>query len=139
MYRENYEKVRFHIEFGPESLFERVRFKMKDVHKLYLDGSHFRKRMDERNIPSSVMELLQQFDASIWTLKTAEVRKDRGKFVNSTWEIVLQGERYWVTIGMGNYIKTIVRREASGMDKCVRKGEYYDFVERVNRELIDAE
>ena len=36
MYRENYPKARFHIQFGPPSLFERVRFKMRDAHKLYL-------------------------------------------------------------------------------------------------------
>lgn len=43
MYRENYPKARFHIQFGPPSLFERVRFKMRDAHKLYLDGTHYKK------------------------------------------------------------------------------------------------
>lgn len=33
MYRENYPKARFYIQFGPTSLFKRVRFKMKDAHK----------------------------------------------------------------------------------------------------------
>ena len=31
MYRENYPRARFHIRFGPPSLFERVRFKMRDI------------------------------------------------------------------------------------------------------------
>lgn len=48
MYRENYPKVRFHIRFGPSSLFERVRFKMKDSHKLYLNRSHYQKRLLEK-------------------------------------------------------------------------------------------
>ena len=76
-------------------------------------------------------------DASTWMRKTAEVRTDRGKFVNSAWERVIDGHHYWGTIG--NYVKTIVDRTTSGMDKCVRSGELYDFVERVNAELMDAE
>ena len=30
-YKEDYKRVRFHIEFGPTSLFERVKYKMRDV------------------------------------------------------------------------------------------------------------
>lgn len=59
------------------------------------------------------------------------------KVFNSTWERVIDGHHYWVTIG--NYVKIIVDRTTSGMDKCVRSGELYDFVERVNAELMDAE
>ena len=44
MFTAKYTRVRFHIEFGPPSLFERVLFKMKDVQKLYMDGAHFKKR-----------------------------------------------------------------------------------------------
>lgn len=138
-YREDYVKVRFHVEFGPPSLFERVRYKMQNVTKLYLEGAHFTKRVQEREIPRNVMDELLQFDIDTWSLKTAEVREDRGKFVNSTWEKVIDGVPYWVTIGMGNYIKTIVIRTSSGMDKCVRNGEFYDFVEQVNRGLMDED
>ena len=134
-----HELVRFHVEFGPDSLFERVKFKMLDVHSLYMDGTHFNQRASERNIPPEVMEKLTHFDANEWTLKTAEVRKDRGKFYNSTWERVVDGKRYWVTIGIGNYITTIVCKETSGVEKCVRGGTYYDFVSKVNRELMDSE
>lgn len=139
MYQENYPKARFHIHFGPPSLFERVRFKMRDVHKLYLDGTHFKKRVSERNIPPEILEALLQFDAATWTLQTAEVRTDRGKFVNSTWERIIEGRHYRVTIGMGNYVKTIVNRTTSGMDKCQRSGSLYDFVESVNAELMASE
>ena len=51
MYRENYPKARFHIRLGPPSLFERVRFKMKDSRRLYLDGTHYKKRVSERDTP----------------------------------------------------------------------------------------
>ena len=139
MYRENYPKARFHIQFGPPSLFERVHFKMRDAHKLYLDGTHYKKRLSERDIPTEVLEALLDFDASTWNLQTAEVRTDRGKFVNSTWEKVIDGHHYWVTIGIGNYVKTIVDRTTSGMEKCIRSGELYDLVEHVNVELMTAE
>lgn len=132
MHRENYPKARFHIQFGPPSLFERVRFKMQDAHKLHLNGTHYKKRLSERNIPPEILGALLDFDANTWTLQTAEVRTDRGKFVNSTWEKVIDGHRYWVTIGMGNYFKTIVERTRSEMDKCIRSGELYNSVEGVN-------
>ena len=137
MYKQDYKRVRFHIEFGPASLFERVQYKMKDVTKLYMDGTHFRKRLSERDIPDAVISKLQQFDSSVWTLKTASVREDRGKFVDSTWEVEIDGVRYWVTIGMGNYIRTIVVKETSGIEKCIREGTYFDFVDQVNKDLME--
>ncbi len=133
------ELVRFHVEFGPESLFERVQFKMKDIHKLHMNSPHFNARANERKIPDEIIELLSFFDTNEWTLKVAEVRKDRGKFYNSTWERILDGKRYWVTIGLGEVVTTIVCKDSSGIEKCVRSGEYYDFVEKINRELMDAE
>ena len=139
MYKANYETARFHVEFGPESLFVRVRFKMGNVHKLYLDGKHFKQRLDDRAIPDDIVHALCDFDINSWVLRTAEVRTDRGKFVNSTWERALYGHRYQVTIGMGNYVKTIVDRTSSGVDKCIHGGELYDLVSRVNDELMREE
>ena len=135
----NYKKVRFHKEFGPPSLFERVMYKMKDTTQLYLDGEHFKKRIGERYIPDSVMEHLLCFDINEWNLVTASVRNDRGKFVDSTWEVIIDGVRYWITIGMGTYIITIIKKDTSGVEKCVRGGEFYDFVEQVNRQLMDED
>ena len=138
-YKEDYKRVRFHIEFGPTSLFERVKYKMRDVRKLYLNGTHFEERMTNRNIPENVVRKLEHFDVNEWDLVTASVRSDRGKFVDSTWEVCVDDVRYWVTIGMGNYVRTIVIKDSSGVEKCVRGGEFYKFVERVNRELMDVE
>lgn len=138
-YKQTYKRTRFHVEFGPPSLFERVRFKMKDVTTLYMDGVHFQTRASERNIPDDIMARLLQFDINEWRVVTASVREDRGKFVDSTWEIVIDGVRYWVTIGMGTFIKTIVIKETSGVENCIRSDEYYDFVEQVNRKLMDGD
>ena len=136
-YKENYKRVRFHIEFGPTSLFERVKYKMMDVRKLYLNGTHFVDRMINRNIPKDIVQKLEHFDINEWDLVTVSVRSDLGKFVDSTWEICMDDVRYWVTIGMGNYVRTIMIKNTSGIEKCVRGGEFYDFVECVNRKLME--
>ena len=115
----------------------------RNTYKLFIcppvDGVHFQTRASERNIPDDVMSRLLQFDINEWKVVTASVREDRGKFVDSTWEIVIDGVRYWVTIGMGTFIKTIVIKETSGVENCIRSGKYYDFVEKVNRKLIDED
>jgi hypothetical protein len=139
MFKANYQTARFHKDFGPSSLFMRVNFKMKGTQKLYLDGKHFVQRKEERAIPDDILNALCDFDISSWELINAEVRIDRGKFVNSTWEKILNGRRYQVTIGMGNYVTTIVDRTSSGVEKCFREGEFYDYVEQVNKELMEAE
>jgi hypothetical protein len=139
MFNAKYKKIRFNAEFGPPSLFERVRYKMRDVTELYMDGAHFKARLSERDIPDAVIKRLRHFNIAEWTLRTAEVREDRGKFVDSTWEVEEEGIRYWVSVGLGNYITTIARKDSSGVEKCIRSGDYYDFVEQVNIELMDAD
>lgn len=133
------ELVRFHVEFGPDALFERVRFKMKDVHTLQVNGSHFKLRMKERTIPEEIYKKICNFNIEEWTLKTAEVRKDRGKFYNSTWEYIYNNKKYWVSIGLGGVVETIVIKDSSGVGKCIRGGELYNFVEKVNRDLMSSE
>lgn len=133
------ELVRFHIEYGPASLFERVRFKMKDVHELEMNGPHYNARVSERYIPDEVVMHVQKFDVNDWNLVTAEVRPDRGKFYNSTWEYTYEGVNYWLTIGIGNCVVTIVKKESSGVGKCIRSGELYDYVDEVNKALMEGE
>jgi len=84
---------------------------MKDVHILYLDGEHFNDRLSEKNVPAVAFDHIKEFNANEWTLKTAEVRTDKGKFVNSSWEFTYDNERYWITVGVGNYITTIVKKQ----------------------------
>jgi hypothetical protein len=55
---------------------------MRDVTELYMDGAHFKARLSERDIPDEVIERLRHFNIAEWTLRTAEVRVDRGKFVD---------------------------------------------------------
>ena len=131
--------MRFSVEFGPASLFERVYFKMRDVHSLKAHGQHYMERIRQRHIPDEVLQAVTDFKTKDWRLVTAEVRKDRGKFYNSTWEYQFDGKRYWLTIGLGNVIETIVEKDSSGIEKCIQSGEIYDFVDDVNQKLMLAE
>lgn len=92
-----FEKARFHIAYGPKALFDRVLFKLKDVNQLKLSADHFVFRLKTRHIPSEVIKRIKQFNMNDWKLVCCEVRIDKGKFVNSTWETVFEGMRYWIT------------------------------------------
>ena len=127
------------MEFGPDVLFERVSFKMRDVRALHTHGRHFNARLSERNIPDSIMKKIELFSSSEWTLKTCEVRTDTGKFVNSTWEIVLNNIQYWLTIGFGDTVETIVIKESTGKKDIIMSGDLYEFVKKVNSDLMAQE
>lgn len=133
------EKSRFHIHYGPSSLFDRVRFKMKDVEVLKMHSNHFKTRVEERRIQKNILDDIKNFSISEWNLVTVEVRNDKGKFINSTWEKNIKGLRYWITIGFNDTIQTIVIKDSNGTDKCITCGELYDYVEEVNKNLMKSE
>ena len=57
-----FSKSRFHKEYGPKSLFERIEFKMKDVNNLKLHGKHFKQRLKDREIPQKVLKEIELFE-----------------------------------------------------------------------------
>lgn len=128
--------ARFHTLTGPPELFERVRFKMRDVRLLKTHARHVQDRSYERGAP---LEQLQNFDPDRWRLMTAEVRTDKGKFVNTAWSTEVDGQEWWIVIGFNATMKTVIRaaqgKRALGAD-VVRSGELYDFVATVNRQLM---
>ena len=128
--------ARFHALSGPPELFERVRFKMQDVRVLKTHARHVEQRAHERDAP---LDELRNFDPNHWRLMTAEVRTDKGKFVNTTWAVNVAGQEWWVVIGFDATMKTVFPaahgKRAFGA-KIVRSGERYDFVARVNRQLM---
>ncbi len=133
-----FEKARFHVSSGPASLFERVRFKMATRRELKLHATHFKLRAGERATPSMK---LKDFDPGVWELVSAEVRTDTGKFVNSAWNVNVGGRRWRVVIGMHDTVETAFTvSDARGPGEAiVRNGPLYNFVERVNRELMQGE
>lgn len=133
-----FEKSRFHIEFGPASLFERVIFKMKDIDELKFT-THCINRCIERRIPIHIIDEIKQFNIQNWKVVTSEVRNDKGKFINSTWERIIDNRKYWITIGFNNVVQTVVIKNSKGTDKAIRRGEIYDFVDKVNKELMSQD
>lgn len=132
-----FEKARFHVSTGPESLFDRVRFKVKGKRTLRVHASHLSARANERDAPLAV---IAAFDACEWELVTVEVRTDTGKFVNSAWKREIDGQWWWVVIGLGDTIETVIDTNKRGLgESIVTTGELYELVELVNRDLMIAE
>ena len=130
-----FQTARFHVSTGPQSLFDRVRFQMSTVNHLALHGDHYRQRTIERNVPPYVLDKIDAFDANEWKLVMCEVRADKGQFINSTWELNFDGYTYRITIGYNDFVMTVIKRRDGGRGQVVTKGELYNFVDKVNREL----
>lgn len=104
--------------------------------ELKLHATHFKLRAGERATPARE---LKDFDPGVWKLVSAEVRTDTGKFVNSAWDVNVNGPRWRVVIGLHDAVETAFTvNDARGPGEVVRGGMFYDFVERVNRELMQG-
>jgi hypothetical protein len=129
---------RFHIDSGPRSLFERVRFKIRGARDLVLDQSHFKDRESERNFPS---HLVLPFDPEQWELLTAEVLKN-GKFMKTTWSRVHSSKRWFIVFAKGDIAVTVysglLTRRLKGAE-IVTSGPLFELVERVNQMLMANE
>ena len=79
-----FQTARFDARFGPKSLFDRIQYKMQGQHSFTI-SKHCRQRIDERAVPMEVIADAKHFDSKEWKLVQAEVRTDKGKFVNSVW------------------------------------------------------
>ena len=129
-----FEKARFHIKTGPRSLFERVKLIIGENPVLKLHAPHLKKRLLQREISSEDINVLQQGE---WELMTAEVRVDKGKFVNCAWRKPYRDSFLWVVIGFGETVETVILKDGDGLnDQVVTSGGLYDFVDEVNRDLM---
>jgi hypothetical protein len=133
-----FKKARFHISTGPASLFDRVRFKMCGCRELNLHAAHLQERADKYDVP---LGLFRSFDPNIWKLVTAEVRTDTGRFINSAWEVNTGDRSWWVIIGLHDTVETAfpVERKKGLGSSIVTRGPLYDFVEKVNKQLMELE
>lgn len=125
-----FETARFHIQTGPDSLFERVREVLDEPTELRIDPDHVQQRVEERSAP---IEKLKQFDPEEWKLKTAEVRTDKGLFVNTAWVCRVEGRNWWVVVGYNDTVITVIDTDKQGLGpEIVTDGELYDHVAEVN-------
>ena len=135
-------KVTFHIDYGPEALFERVHYKMGGVKGVEMT-SRCAEHARQQRIPQEVIDRVETFgsvrtsDTDDWELVACEVRMDTGKFVTSTWETEYAGERYWLTIGPENSAERISRKSNEDEERAVKHGDFYDYVKAVNRGLME--
>lgn len=79
------ETKRFHVDTGPAELFERVLQIFEEPRQVKLHAGHFRQRAAERTAPKWALD---PFDGADWSIVTAEVRTDSGKFVHTQWRRV---------------------------------------------------
>lgn len=135
----NLEYRRFHVRSGPASLFERIRYVLREPRDLKLHASHFQARAGERRAP---VEEIQLFDAAQWDLMAAEVRADTGKFVKTAWRRMIDRQTWWIVMAFNDTVQTVYPSDDNfqkfGPD-VVTGGEFYEFVERVNRGLMEAD
>lgn len=73
---------------------------------------------------------------------TVEVRADTGKFAKTAWRRKIGKQTWWVVLGFYDAVQTVYPSDDNfqkfGPD-VVTGGEFYEFVERVNSELMEAE
>lgn len=137
-----YRKVKFHITYGPDVLFERVHYKMDGV-KVVGMTERCIEQARQRRIPPEVIERVETFGSEKtpgsddWELIACEVRMDTGKFVTSIWETEYTGEEYQLTIGPGNRAEEISRKSGKDESSIVKNGDFYDYVKAVNRGLME--
>ncbi|MFI2374830.1 hypothetical protein ACH5AO_07140 [Streptomyces sp. NPDC018964] len=131
-----FETVRFHVESGPDSLFTRVRHILSEPMRLKAHGTHVTDRLEQRGAP---LDTLTRFEPESWELVSAEVRTDTGKWVKSTWRVWADERFWWVVIGLGNALVTVIdvdpRRRGMG-EGIVTGGPLYARVDAVNAELM---
>ncbi|MEW2287638.1 hypothetical protein [Streptomyces sp. NPDC047841] len=131
-----FQTARFHVDSGPDSLFTRVRHILSEPVQLRAHGTHVTERLQQRNAPP---ETLTRFDPASWELVSAEVRTDTGKWVKSTWRVRADERTWWVVIGLGNALVTVIdvdpHRRGIG-EGIVTGGPLYARVDAVNAELM---
>lgn len=131
--------ARFHVLSCPSSLFERVHYKFREARELKINAEHFQDRSYERNVP---VEKVVHFNPDTWNLISVEVFTSKGKFVSTTWEVNVDSNKWWVVVGLHDTIVTVYKPNSGkiGNGECIVKdGDLYEFVDKVNRDLMDKE
>ena len=132
--------VRFSVEHGPASLFERVRHIISP--SMYAD---FTIRLHKRRLDRVVPDLYRTFsdlahNPAAWVLVAAETRRNVGKFVRSHWNVHWRDRWYRLVLdsqGCLSNFKELPDGDAHFV-RVVRAGPDYEFAERVNRALMDV-
>jgi hypothetical protein len=121
---------------GPKELFDRVRFVMeKQTFVLNLEDlqGHVGYFMADE------LAALQNINLAEWKVEAAEVLKDKGKFVSSTWRRKI-GHRSWrITIDRGNVVRAGLFTAADKLPREKHPASVLNFVAEVNRKLMQGD
>ena len=129
---------------GPLSLFRRIRQVMAAPRRLAVRKEKLVSFARTWPSTSEELEAVLDFDSAEWTLNSAMVRQDTGKFVQSTWRKKIGEKFYFVTIGYGDSVERIWWQhdcpETPDPSDWIAAGNMnrplVDAVERVNAELL---
>lgn len=134
---EDFNSLRFRADWGPESLFHRIRVKFKN-RKLVEFNVHGTERYTERQIDPHIISEATNFEPREWELIQAAVSPKTYKFVTTTWERRFGKDRIWLIIGMYHQIVSIYYKDGTGygQDNIINKeNPIYQIVDEVNSDL----
>ena len=129
---------RFHVESGPDALFQRVHQIFVAPRQLKTHGRHLADRLAQHSGPRQELE---SFDPRRWDLVLVEARRDTGKFVSTTWRRQIEGREWWVVIGFQDTVRTLYEATPGkrGMGEVItRSGPDWNHVAEVNSGLVTA-
>lgn len=128
----------FHVDYGPESLFERIGVIFQEEKKLRIQGKHTKNRITNTYISTKILRDIEIFDPCQWRIVETEVRNDTGKLVNTTWEKEIEDEKIRIIIGFRDTVKSIeIDKEFKLFQKpIVKDGYVYNHVDRMNLKML---
>ena len=78
---------------------------------------------------------MQPFRPEEWQLRTAGVT-DTGKFVSTGWYREIDGQGWWIMIGLHDTVVTVFPSDKQGLgEEIVRDGMLYAFIQSVDWKL----
>jgi hypothetical protein len=102
---------RFHVESGPDPLFERVHQTFAAPRQLKTHGRHLADRLAQHSGPLSELD---SFDPKAWELVMVEARTDTGRFVSTTWRRHIEGREWGLSSdSMTLFVRSTRRSPAS--------------------------
>ena len=87
---------------------------MSGKRHLALHAPHIILRAKQRGVP---LELIQEFNSEEWDLRTSEVSVISGKFINSAWYRKIDGQGWWIVIGLNDVLMTAIDTDKLGLSK----------------------
>ena len=127
--------AQFHVIDGPAVLFERVQFKLRQPRVLRFKDPDLQRKA----AANGLIDQLVNFDPREWTLVSAVVREDNGKFIKSGW-VRAVGKRTWFVLVGFEVIEELCDATIADMYSTYPDSHpLREKVEAANTELMNAD